>query len=153
VNDDEIAEVLTAIEVAWPRDRPDGWQRLWAAQMRDIPSVEATPALELLIRTKSFPPSIAELREAVAEIMGALPPADGAVVGLAWAQARELEEMTHVGPTATTLPSIQAAVSAFGGPGAVTGDQDGWERFWRRWAASERERVLVSHLDRLALGS
>lgn len=154
MNDDEIAAFLTAMEVAWPRDRPHGWQRLWAAQMRDLPGRQAIPALDTLIRTKSFPPSIAEVREAIAREMGVLPAADGEALGLAWSEAWEFSEMTHGDrPYPWNDKSIERAVRSFGGPAVVMGDREGWAAFWRRWEASERARVLGSDLSQIAIES
>ena len=65
----ETAELLTLIAAAWPRFEPDDARVvLWDELLSDIEFRVAKVALKKLMILNTFPPSVAELRQAVAEV-------------------------------------------------------------------------------------
>lgn len=65
----EVAEVLTLIAAAWPRFEPDEAKvALWGELFADVEFGIAKVALKKLMLLNTFPPSVAELRQAVMEV-------------------------------------------------------------------------------------
>lgn len=65
----ETAELLTLIAAAWPRFEPDDARvALWSELFSDVGFTVAKVALKKLMILNTFPPSIAELRQTVAEV-------------------------------------------------------------------------------------
>lgn len=83
----EVAALLSAIVTAYPASRVElnaDTVSLWTEMLSDIDAAEATLAVKALIATEHYPPSIADVREAVrktrSEARGDLTP------GEAWAR-------------------------------------------------------------------
>jgi hypothetical protein len=146
VNAIEITELLTAIELAWPRNWPDGWERVWVPHVEDLPGPAAMAALSRMVRTHRHPPSVAELREAVARELDLLPPADGAARGYGYANDVVNAEYSHNEIPEPPSGVIGEAVRAFGGADAVRDNQAAWNRFWAMYAATHIETVLASKM-------
>jgi hypothetical protein len=65
----EIAELLTLIAAAWPRFEPDDAKViLWSELFADVDFEVAKVALKKLMLLNTFPPSVAELRQAVMDV-------------------------------------------------------------------------------------
>lgn len=76
----EAAKLLLIIEGAFPERfrSTDTAIDAWATLLGDIPYEIASQAAAAICRTSKFPPTIAEIREAVAEVMSPLPSAEEA---------------------------------------------------------------------------
>lgn len=147
MNDAAMAELFAAIELAWPRNWPHGWQVVWVPHVEDLPVEHAIAALRRLIRTEEFPPSVAKLRRATASEMGLMPPVDGAQIAIRWANEWVDRSDRHLDGPSTPPDGVQAALKAYGGPLAVAGDPEGWTVFWGAWAARESREVLEGDLS------
>ncbi len=65
----ETAELLTLMAAAWPRFEPDDAKvALWSELFSDVDFRVVKVALKKLMILNTFPPSVAELRQAVAEV-------------------------------------------------------------------------------------
>ncbi len=65
----EIAELLTLIAAAWPKFEPDDAKvALWSELFTDVDFQVAKVALKKLMLLNTFPPSVAELRQAVLDV-------------------------------------------------------------------------------------
>jgi len=65
----EAGQLLTLMASAWPRFEPsDDKVALWRELFDDVPFEVAKLALKKLMLTNTFPPSVAELRQAVMDI-------------------------------------------------------------------------------------
>lgn len=65
----ETAELLTMMAAAWPRFEPDDAKIvLWSSMFEDVAFRVAKIALKKLMLLNTFPPSVAELRQAVVEV-------------------------------------------------------------------------------------
>lgn len=67
MNRNETADVLEMFVAAWPQMQPTTRAaELWAEMLEDVETTEGLAAAKRLIRTRKYPPSIAEfLDEAV----------------------------------------------------------------------------------------
>lgn len=153
MNATEAGQIVTIIRSAWPRDREQGWEAIWLLALRDLPAEPANTALERLMRRSTFQPSIAELHQAVADVLGLVPPATGDIVGEEWAEKRLNAERRNAWDNLPPAPhpSIARAVAAFGGVDDVMDDRVAWRRFWKAWrdetiaAAVEPEAIRRAH--------
>lgn len=76
----DAAKILRIIEGAYPGrfESTEAAIDAWAALLRDVPYELASRAAAALCRTSKFPPSVAEIREAIAEAIDPLPSAEEA---------------------------------------------------------------------------
>lgn len=66
----EIAELLTLMAAAWPKFEPDDAKvMLWSELFADVDFQVAKIALKKLMLLNTFPPSVAELRQAIVEVI------------------------------------------------------------------------------------
>ena len=66
----EIAELLTLIAAAWPKFEPDDAKvMLWSELFADVDFEVAKVALKKLMLLNTFPPSVAELRQAIVGVI------------------------------------------------------------------------------------
>lgn len=158
---DEATHILTIIEASWPRNWPNNWEAAWIPTLSALPFGPVEAAVFHLVNTSVHPPSVAELRVAVAAHQGAIAPDPTGVLGEEWAKrARDamyanrwdnFPEAPH--------PLITEGVAAFGGVEAVMEDRPSWRKFWAAWRqeriaeAITDEAILQAHTEALTRGN
>lgn len=75
--------LLKVIEGAWDKPFSDNSAAIWSRALADLPFEAAQQAVLRLVRTHKFRPSIAEIRQAVLELVDPLPTTEEA-----WEEAR-----------------------------------------------------------------
>lgn len=75
--------LLKVIEGAWDKPFSDNAAAIWSRALADLPFEAAQQAVLRLVRTHTFRPSIAEIRQAVLELVDPLPTTEEA-----WEEAR-----------------------------------------------------------------
>lgn len=76
--------LLKIIEGAWDKPFGDDAAAVWSRALADLPFEATQQAILMLVRTHKFRPSIAEIRQAVLELVDPLPTAEEA-----WEEARQ----------------------------------------------------------------
>ena len=112
MNKGEAMKLLATLRAAWPRQEVgQDTAAVYAAMLADLPLEEAKAAVQLLVQTSRFFPTIAEIREKVAEARCG----DLTAPELAWGEVQEA--IGRVGSYHRPLfanPAIQRAVDAIG---------------------------------------
>jgi len=142
MNPTEISEAVTFIELSWPRQWPDGWERIWIAALADLPAEPTWPALKALQECSTFPPSVADLHLAVAKELGQVPPDPEGIAGEEWAKKARNAMYANRDLPPAPHPAIRQAISAFGGIEAVMDERDAWRRFWKGYRAERIEEAV-----------
>jgi ribosomal protein L29 len=110
----ETAEFLALMALLWRGvvvDEPT--VAAWARFLGDVTPEEAGTALELLAATRPFPPTIAEVRQAVARLRA--PEAAQILPAEAWAQVRrEIARVGVYGEPTELSPLVRRAVETLG---------------------------------------
>lgn len=83
MHEHEAYMILKIIEGAWDKRFGDDAAAVWARALADLPFEATQQAVLRLVRTRTFRPSIAEIRQAVLELVDQLPTAEEA-----WEEAR-----------------------------------------------------------------
>lgn len=101
-----IATAVGILKAAYPRQAfPDDTVRVYVRMLNDVPEDELAHAIDRLVKTRTFLPSIAEIRQHVASTSLALPSA-----GEAWEMANDPDSNSTGWPG----PLIQAVRSCGG---------------------------------------
>ncbi len=110
----ETADFLALMAMIWRGvvvDEPT--VAVWARFLSDITPEEAGAALELLAATRTFPPSIAEVRQAVARLRA--PEVARLTAPEAWEQVRrEIARVGSYGEPTGLAPLVRRAVDTLG---------------------------------------
>lgn len=129
MNRAEAMRVFALLQAAYPRQElPDSTELVYASALADLDVVAVERAALALIRTSRWFPTIAEIREQVAEDLTGLPEAE-----MAWAEVREA--IGKYGLDQTRPPwsceEIGEAVRVMGWRTLCTAEKIGLER--ERW--------------------
>ena len=137
----EAMRVFALLQGAYPRQElPASTESIYAAALGDLDVVAVERAVLFLIRTSRWLPTIAEIREHVAEEQVALPEPE-----FAWAEVRDAIGRYGLDQARPpwSCPEIGAAVSVLGWRTLCTTENSGRER--ERWiktyAALRRRRI------------
>lgn len=107
----EAMKLVALLKAGWPRQELGAETiSLYADMLKDIPLAEAQAAVQRIVQTSKWFPTIAEIREQVAEARCALDPPE-----LAWGEVQRA--ISSVGAYHQPLfdnPAIQRAVNAMG---------------------------------------
>lgn len=89
MNEREFAQIVLAIHDYYPKDDPlttDHARRLWFERLMDLDYKAAQVAVNKWAETKKWPPTIADIRESVTDVVGSRPPDWGSE----WEKAHKL---------------------------------------------------------------
>lgn len=136
MNAPTIATSIATLAAAYPRaDFPDETAQVYALMLSDLDPADVFAAVQRLLSGSRFLPTVAEIREQVAEARAQLP------------TAAEAWEIVLRGDLANAAPEIQAAARSVGGRHAIattTNPTAVRAQFDRDYA--DRRRVAVLHL-------
>jgi len=144
LNEQQVVAIVKVLQSAYPRTE---FSRetitVYENMLKDLPAKETSEAVKRLITSSKWLPTIAEIRQEVAELMTALPDAEEAWI--------EVQDYARHGwcPTAPQLaqwsnPVIGKAVEAMGGIATIAqSDQGEWlGREFRRVYERLREKQI-----------
>lgn len=131
---DETARLLAIVVAYWPQFPHQGEVTVnaWHELLAHVPYGLALEAVKLLATTQTFPPAVAELLDAIAEL--ALPPDARMTPAEAWAMVLDAVRMTGVYGTPSLPGLVAEAVGVVG---------------WREICTSENPDAVRAHFLRV----
>lgn len=155
MNELEFTHVMVTMVGAWSQPRPDGWEKIWAMELGDLPYEVTLRSMRRLVRQGGdFPPSIGQVRREVASVLGLIPPDPTGIEGEEWARLARDDLYRQQEPRPAPHPVVAAAVARFGGVEAVVDDRNAWRRFWGHYREEHIRDLLVGEdLEAAALAA